>query len=168
MDGLKRVGDLEIDQDLDHLRTTWRAQRIGWGVMLLLVIGALAGLLGHGPLAAASVVTEDVRLDYKRFVRHGAVTALRFEVAPGAFTGNEARLWLDREFVEGYEIRSVTPEPDRVSVGGDSLWFTFAVSDPSRPVRINFALQPNAMWLRTGRVGTQSGAPLHFSQFIYP
>src|SRR5688500_11374240 len=65
----KRVGAIEVDQDLDHVRSLWRVQRVGWVIMLLLVIGGLLGLFGKGPLAEHQVQTNGLTLDYDRFAR---------------------------------------------------------------------------------------------------
>jgi hypothetical protein len=44
--GLKRIGDVEINQDLDFQRRCWTVQRIGWIVMAVLVLSALLGVFG--------------------------------------------------------------------------------------------------------------------------
>lgn len=169
MGELKRVGELEIDEDLEYDRGTWRVQRAGWLLMLLLVIGALSGLFGGGgPLTPARVSTSKLRLDYERFARHASLTSLHLEIEPAAFTGHEARVWIDREFLAGHELQFISPEPAGVSTAGDTLWFTFAVRDASRPTRVKFDLLPNRMWLRRGRAGTPTGPALEFSQLVYP
>jgi hypothetical protein len=45
-----RVGDLEVDQNLEFEKVFWRAQRIGWGVVALVVLAALLGVFGNGSL----------------------------------------------------------------------------------------------------------------------
>ena len=162
---LNQVGDLEIDQDLSHARSTWRFQRVGWVVMLLIVLAALAGLFGDGPLAKARVSVPGLQLDFERFARHAATTQLRVQVHP---TQSEARLWISRSFIEGHEIQGITPEPDQMTTAGDSLWLTFPVAQPSREMTITFDLQPIAMWGRQGSIGLEAGPSLEFTQFIYP
>jgi hypothetical protein len=53
-----RIGDLEINQDLGAQQKTWTIQRIGWGGMALIVLAALGGAFGSGPLARTDV-TDD-------------------------------------------------------------------------------------------------------------
>ena len=165
MSDLKEVGDLQIDQDLAHARSNWRFQRVGWGVMALLAFAALAGLFGDGPLAKAQARSPGLQLDYDRFARHGAATKLELQVHP---TQAEARVWVERRFIEGHELRRITPEPDRMTTAGDSLWLTFAAVTPSRPLTITFDLQPIAMWQRHGSIGMEAGPSLEFTQFVYP
>lgn len=51
-----RVGDLEIEEDLDHQRRCWKLERASWAVMALVLLAAMAGLFGSGPLSWATVV----------------------------------------------------------------------------------------------------------------
>jgi len=83
---LKRIGDLDINQDLAFQRRSWSLQRIGWGLIALVLIAALLGLFGHGPLSEAT--TDDpslpIRLAYERFGRFGSPLVLRIRVEPAA------------------------------------------------------------------------------------
>ena len=45
--------ELQIEQDMGFQRTEWVVQRAGWVGMALLILAALVGLLGRGPLSAA-------------------------------------------------------------------------------------------------------------------
>src|SRR6185503_10274526 len=67
-----RIGDLELNQDLDLQRKTWTVQRIGWGGMALIVVAALAGVFGSGPLTRTEVTDnpQTFRLLYDRFGRY--------------------------------------------------------------------------------------------------
>ena len=45
----KRVGDLEVTQDMRHQRLEWKIERVCWAVIAFVAAAELAGLLGHGP-----------------------------------------------------------------------------------------------------------------------
>ena len=64
MTDLVRVGDLQIHQDLCQERREWKIQRVGWLLMALMLVAALAGLLGPGPLS--STIAEDSRSTGRR------------------------------------------------------------------------------------------------------
>lgn len=53
MEPIRRVGELEIEEDLDFQRRMWRLQQIGWALLVLVVVAALLGLFGKGPLSRA-------------------------------------------------------------------------------------------------------------------
>ena len=166
----RRVGDLEIDQNLDFQRREWRVQRAGWWTIWLVLVLALGGVFGRGPLARATLggIGNPLRAEYDRFARHGGESDLRLHVAPAAVTDGVARVWLDREWVEGMDVLDIEPRPERVTVAGDQLRYDFRVGSTSQPSVIRFALQPDAMLRRELRAGLVDGPTLAGTQFVYP
>lgn len=164
----KRVGSIEVDQDLDHVRSLWRVQRIGWVIMLLLVIGGLLGLFGNGPLAESQAQADGLTLDYDRFARHGAMSELRAEVGPQAIRGDTLKLWMTRGYLDGVALETVVPEPESVETRGDLVLFTFATADRSQPTHVTFNVRPEEYWSQGARAGIEGGASVSFRQFIYP
>jgi hypothetical protein len=162
------VGSIEVDQDLDHARVLWRVQRIGWAAMALVILAGLLGLLGsQGPLTRAQASTTGLSIDYDRFARHGATSSLVAEVEP-APQSDTATLWLAREYLDGVEIESVIPDPERTETRDDVVLFTFMAKDRSRPARITFNVRPGQYWSEEIRVGVDGGGSLSVRQFIYP
>lgn len=168
MTDLKRVGSIEIDQDLDHARALWRVQRLGWIAMLLVILAGLLGIFGDGPLAKAHASGDGFTLDYDRFARHGAPTSLAAEVEAGALRGDTATLWLSRQYLDALELESVIPEPERVETRDDVVLFTFLAADRSRPARITFKVRPDDYWSKPASAGIDGGGSVSFRQFIYP
>ena len=163
-----RVGLIEVDQDLDHARSLWRVQRLGWLGMLLIVGAATLGLFGHGPLADGQARAESLTLDYARFARHGATSSLEAVVQPQALRGDTLRLWIARSYLDGVELESVIPEPERVATRDDVVVFTFVTAQRSQPTRITFNLRPDQYWSEHARAGIEGGESVTFRQFIYP
>ena len=64
----QRVGDLQINQDMEHHHTMWVIQRVGWVVMALLLLLALAGLLGNGVVShiTAGEAGDALQLEWER------------------------------------------------------------------------------------------------------
>ena len=170
MGGMQRIGDLELSQDLDFQRRSWRVQRIGQGLMLLVVLAALLGLLGGGPLsrATAGAANAPLQVDYGRFVRHGGPTQMDIRLQPGAAHGGSARVWLDRAYVDGIEIERIEPEPTCVEAGHDRISYVFTMNPPDQPATVTFSIMPDQMGLRTVRVGLDGGNTLTFRQMVYP
>ena len=167
---LKRVSELEIHQDLGHERLEWRIERIGWVTMALLLLAALIGLLGAGPLSSATAGDKDsaLRVEYNRFERYRAPAMLRVHLGSGAVRNGKVRLWLSRNYVENIELRHIDPEPESVEVTHDRLIYTFRVPDASRPTAVTYHLEANKFWRRPVSVGLDSGPQLSFNQFFYP
>ncbi len=169
--GIQRVRDLEISQDLDFQRNSWTVERVGWVVMTLVVIAALLGLLGgDGPLATATAGDDidPLQVHYRRFLRKHSPTQFQIDLQPGAVQGEEARIWIDREFLEGYEIRNIVPEPDSVEAGADRMIYVFTLDQASQPTTISFNVQAQQIGPAMGRVGLDGGQDVEFSQLVYP
>ncbi|HEX3159523.1 MAG TPA: hypothetical protein VHQ45_13460 [Gemmatimonadaceae bacterium] len=166
----RHVGELQIDQDLDFQRREWRVQRLGWWVMGLVLVLALGGAFGRGPLAHATLGTPGgpLRVEYDRLARHGAKSELRLHLGPAAVSDGVARVWLDREWVDGADVEDIQPVPERVIVAGDRLVYEFQVGSATAASVIRFALRPDAMWRRELRVGLTDGPTLAATQFVYP
>jgi hypothetical protein len=165
-----RVGDLEIDQDLDFQQRSWMVQGIGWVVMPLIVLAALLGLLGSGPLSSATAGSEagPLWLEYDRFGHHQGPMTLRFHLGAKAVSEGMARLWLSQDYVEKIQIEQVTPEPERVEMSSGGLTYIFPVTEPNQEMIVTFYLKPDKFGPLTGQVGLVEGQSLHFNQFIYP
>jgi hypothetical protein len=166
----KSVGELEFHQDLPHERLEWRIERIGWVTMALLLLAALIGLLGPGPLSSATAGGRDSALwvEYNRFERYQAPAMLRVHLGPGAARDGKARLWLSRKYVENIELRHIDPEPESVEVAHDRLIYTFSAPDPTRPTAVTYHLEANKFWRMPVSVGLDGGPQLNFTQFFYP
>lgn len=167
---MRRVGDLEVDQDLDFERAVWVVQRVGWAAMTLVLVAALAGLLGPGPASwtKAEAPDGDLVAEYHRFVRANGPTDLEVSLGRAAVRDGRVRLWLDRAYLGGAEIERVTPEPESVEVGPDRLVYVFAVSRGGQAARVSFALSPRTAGPWDARLGVEDGADLAFRQFVYP
>jgi hypothetical protein len=170
-EGLERVGDLELKHDPEFQRFWWKVERIAWVAMTTLVLAALLGAFGSGPLsrgAAGDPFEQPIRLEYERFARALAPTTLRAQLRAGLARDGAVRLWVSRPYLEAVRVEEVTPEPAQVEAGQDRLVYVFRVADPARPATVSFHLKPERPGALTGHVGVGDGTPLRFEQFVYP
>lgn len=166
----QRVGDLEIQQDLAFQERMWQVQRVGWVIMALLLLAAALGLLGRGWLSRTTLgeAGDLMWIEYDRFAHLKADMTLDVHLNGSAGAGNEARLWLDRSYLERVQIERITPQPDSVEVTGERLTYVFKVSEAGEPVDVTFSLQPTDFGWLEGQVGLPDGPTLDFGQFVYP
>jgi hypothetical protein len=162
------VGDLEHNRDLLFQRREWAIQRAGWLVMLAIIAAALIGLLGSGPLSSATAEAGSLQLEYSRFERHHAPTALEVSVARSATNQDQVEVWVSSDYLARIEITSIVPEPEEVSEAGDRVVYRFNIDDQSEASVIRIALEPDEPGFTTGRIGVIDGPELMFSQFVYP
>ncbi len=168
MSETRRVGDLEIGQDLGFQRRQWAIQRVAWVVMALVVVAGLLGLLGEGPLSRASAEAGPVEVEYPRFERKRSPMELRVTVAGGTAEQGRVQLWLDQDFLDRVQIERVSPEPEQVLAGADRTTYVFLVDEPSHPAILTFALEHDTFGAPTASLGLVGGPAVEFTQIIYP
>ena len=129
--------NLEIDQDIEFQRRSWRVQRIGWIAMVILVGLGLVGGLGSGPLSRQVLVVPGVlHLDYKRLTRYQSPEKLIVRLQSAAISGREVGLWIDREYLDASKVETVTPPPIHVESSADRLVYFFRLARPVEPATI--------------------------------
>lgn len=167
MASIERVGDLEIDQDMPFQERMWRAQRVGWAIMALLLVAALLGAFGTGLLSRATAESGPLQVQYDRFVRFESPAQLEVRVAPGA-AGDDVRVTLSHEYLRHLLVEHITPQPEQVLDGGGRLTYVFALAGAGEPAEITFHLRPERPGLLHAQVGLTDGQPTSFTQFVYP
>jgi hypothetical protein len=165
-----RRGDLEINQDLDLQRKTWIVQRIGWGGMALIIVAALAGVFGSGPLARVEV-TDDrqtFRLEYDRFGRYEGELFLTLLLLPEATKTHRVLVEIDRRYWTSQVVEYIIPEPLTSRIGIDGFLYTFEIEALSPSAVIVFRLRPEYLGALNGRIRVNDGSSVTLHQFIFP
>lgn len=169
---LPRIGDLEVEQNLPFQRLCWRLERWAWVGFTLILLAALAGLLGPGPLSNTTAGDRAGPLwaEYQRFGRMVAPEELRLHADPRLARDGRLTLWIAREYLDLHQIEQVTPPPERVDARPDAYGYVFNVAQPTTPgpISITFNLSPERTGTKQGHVHVDGAAPLDFRQFVYP
>lgn len=165
-----RIGDLEINQDLDVQRITWTLQRIGWSGMALMVLAALSGVFGSGPLTRTEVADDQqtVRLLYDRFGRYEGESVLQLVLTPETTKTHRVTVQIERTYWTSHAVEQIIPDPLISSIGIDGFLYTFETNAPSTPAVIVFRLRPKCLGALDGRIRVNDAGPLQFHQFIFP
>jgi hypothetical protein len=166
----KRVGDLEIDQDLTYQQREWKVQRTGWVVWVLLLLATSVGLLGHGPVSKTTAGSEGGPLwvEYYRFVRHRAPTTVLLHLDPALAREGIIRLELDQSYLEQVAIEDIVPKPDQEQAKGDRIVYSFAVAESEEPLVVTFKLEPDDPGSLSTAVAIEGGPAVNVRQFVYP
>jgi hypothetical protein len=161
---------LDLEEHPRVQRLGWAVSRIAWGVMAAVVVAALLGLFGGGPLGRRSTNhPSGVVLRYDGFGRYGADSGLLFEIPASAAGGNERSVWVDTDYLQSMKIDHISPEPDMVTQTRDGYRYTFLVSDRVPVLEATFDLTA----AEVGRIqgGFSDGEVddiTTFDQFIFP
>lgn len=168
--GMQRLGDLEINQDLAFERRSWQVQRVAWALFALILLAALLGLLGgRGPLSERTVGEgSPLAIRSFRFARHNSPTELTFELQPGAVPGDEARIWVNADYLDGIQVERIEPEPVQTTLAEDHITYSFMLGEAGASGRIVLHLTPQSLGWHEVRAGLEGGAEHRFTQFVYP
>ena len=163
--GIRRVGDLELGQDLDFQRRSWRIERVGWGVMLLMVVAALLGLFGGDAVlnqAALGTIDSGLHVQYHHVDRVLDPTHLRVEL------DGSGRLWLANSFLERVLIDEIIPEPEQMIAGEERTTFVFALAEADAAGTVLIYYKPQRIGPLSGQIGVEGGDSYDLHQFIFP
>jgi hypothetical protein len=140
-------------------RREWRAERVGWAALALLLLVGSLGLLGSsGPLSERSASGDGVSARFSRMVRHEGPTDLRLRLDPPA-----AEVWLGRSYLEHGSVERVVPPPSSTRTDGERCVFVF-----SEPVdEVCFAMRFECYRPLDGRAGTGERS-VSFRQWMLP
>lgn len=155
-----------VREDMPLQQRTWRVERYGWALLMLLAAAALLGLFAEGPLSSATALSETGRLEiqYDRFARNGAPMRLAAAVHGG--NGEDAVLRFSAPLTDAFSIETIRPAPaeERGGPQGD----TYVFRTEGRPLVLRFVMRPEKSWLRRGAISLEGEPPIPLTFFIYP
>ena len=166
---VKRIGDLELDQDLDFQRRQWRLERAGWVLIALVVALAALGLFGTGPISSATAGggEEGLTVEYQRFVRRQGQLELVIGIDARHASNGQVALRIDGDYLASVRIQEVSPEPVEVRADGADRVYVFAIAEGASSVEVTIGGAPQEIGRLRGEVGAGDSA-VSFSQFSYP
>jgi hypothetical protein len=162
--------ELQINADPVYQARTWRVQRIGWGVFVVLIIGGLTGLFGSGPLGRATVGSpgEGFAADYDRFARVHASSTLVMQIDRRLSRNDEIGIVLSGDIVRAIEIESTTPPVDGTSLNPAGAVLRFRTDRQPGELTVVLYAKPQRAGVLASRIGVHGG-PLHeIRQWTYP
>jgi hypothetical protein len=139
--------DLDLAEDRAFQEKWWTAERVAWGVFLLIVASALIGLTGAGGwLANATASGEGGSVEYPRQTRWQAddTVLVRLAASPAA----SRTVTLSSAFTSLFQLIDIEPQPARATATPDGEQLEFFVA-PGEPASI-------ALQVRSQRPGLVS------------
>ena len=152
---------LQIDEGIDLHIVSWTIQRVGWVLILVVLVLATLGLFGNGVLSERNIRAGDISLRYERFARFQNSTAI--EVTASA-RGGDLTVAFSRDFVGAFKVEEINPEPAGQRIERGSTVYLFRATGSGRAT---FFVSPR----RRGHVKYDvriDGAEFHPESLIYP
>jgi hypothetical protein len=166
----KQIPNLQLEDNEPFQRVEWRLQRIGWVVWGLLIVSALAGLLGPGPLSKAESPAPDGSLTvaYDRFVHYHHPTLLKLVVRPSEQSRDSLQVKFSRQLLDRLHIDRIEPEPEGRRLGADGVVYTFPLNESTDVVSIMFHVEFERFGLSNAQIEVVGSEPATFTQMVYP
>lgn len=162
-----RSREYPVNEDMGYQLKVWRFERVGWYVLVLLVILTLLGLFSRGPLSTREVQSGDGRLgvEYEFFHRNGSVNPLVIHLKgqPNEMLAVE----FGGDWMEGFSIETQQPQPLRSAGSGQGmkLWIQ---ADAQGQASVYLSTRGDGLGFYHSRIALPGGAVVDFDQFIYP
>jgi len=156
-----------VAEDIQLQRKVWRFERIGWYVLLGVVILTLLGLFSRGPLSSleATSAQGDLTVEYERFHRGGGANSMIIR-AHGK-PGQTLSLVIGRAMLEGFSIDSIQPQPVASTATSDGLVLTLS-ADRSGEATLYLSWRSSGIGLFKSQISIVGGGSAAVTQFIYP
>jgi hypothetical protein len=165
-----RARDNSFGEDWGFQVREWRLERIGWAVMVVIIVAALSGVFGGGGLVACTTVADAAGLTevrYARFARYASPTTLHINLTASA-SRRPIRVRVSDRYLSEMNVRAITPAPTSTAIADQQHVFVFERSAAPASATIRFELEPTAIGRHLGWIAVDEAAPLSFTQFIYP
>lgn len=160
----------DVDEDSGHQAAEWRFQRIGWVIWTALIVLALAGLLGPGPLSETEARSADgqLRVKYRRFDRRLSDSDFLVHLGRGAVRDGAFRLKLCPQFLRSAETDRIEPEPGETIQSADGTTYVFPADGSGEEAMVRFRFRPVQLGRNTCSLALDTGALVELKSFVFP
>ena len=155
--------ELEIEEHLSMQERGWRVQTIGMYFIFAMVVAAAAGLYGDGVISKKRVTKNATVIEHKRFYRFQARMELKVKLNNSNNT-NGVTVAFPAKYLEGIQVDSVVPEPEKNVIDGDHVIYHF---DGKGDFTITFFLIPRNIGGINGSIEVNK-EPFELTHFIFP
>lgn len=101
---------MQLDESLDQHKQGYVIQKIGWAILYLGLILAVAGVFGTGPLSYRTQSQNGNSIEYERYLRYEAEAEMMFKLND---VKDSITLEIPQEYMEYVDLKSITPLPER-------------------------------------------------------
>jgi hypothetical protein len=162
---------LQVLQDMSFQRRQWRLQHAAWLIMIVVLLLAVGGLFGHGPISHAEAGTQQLAVQYERFLRQNGPMQLRIELLAQRPANGLVRLAIGKVYFDSVRVEHIMPRPVRVVSVGNDLVFEFAAGNDPAGLEISFDGSAAGLGIARGTLrlpDSPTTLPVQFQQFTYP
>ena len=161
----KKDKELQLEEDLEFLRKDWKFERIGWVLMLVFLLAALAGVFGRGGLiwneTTVGNKTTGIEIEYSEVWRKEAPEEL---ILTGS--GADTVIEIYTRQMDMIKVENMLPQPERSEFTSDKITLFYQPVSGSRTIHVH--INPLKFGRFKARVKAGTKEAVNFSVFIYP
>jgi hypothetical protein len=134
--------------------------------MAVIIVGAIAGIFGHGSSSVVEVTAGDgLTARFPRLARADA--PLELDVEWTAARG-ETAMWIARDYLDQFDVDEVRPPPVATTFDRTRIYYTFLTRRPGDRVQVVFRLRPQHGGRLVGLLGSDTEATVEVRQLVFP
>jgi hypothetical protein len=152
----------------------WLVQRVLWVLAALVLLAALLGFFGGGPLTAGHKTVQgdgyEFELTYNRWNRQKNPQELDLDISGSALAGQMLQVTLSNSFLDDVGLDGVTPDPDSTGISEEGAVYRWELADGDE-FSVTFDYSSENWRTLEGDVVVAVGdsrETLNFSQFLFP
>jgi len=152
---------IEIDEEIPLHKKGWVLQRIGWMLILGVMLCGAIGLFGEGWLSEKTVKTGAFSANYEKYFRYETEMKVRLE-SSGEHIGSVA---LPQDYLKHFRIVRFVPEPENNVTNGSDVIFNFL---PGQNRLVTIYMIPRGRGNIQGEMKINGANNIGLKHFIYP
>jgi hypothetical protein len=162
--------DLDLRDDPAFQRGEWFVQRVAWVFWFLIIVAALAGLLGPGPLSSATVESADKALavNFQRFLHYHNPTEINLQLTKRGGLQDSAEVFIDHALLDRIEVRRIEPEPVDSRISEAGVTHVFSIPPGAASGQITYWVNFEKYGKATGRMKLDGRSDVTLQQFVFP
>ncbi|UQY45166.1 hypothetical protein M1E08_15530 [Erwinia sp. PK3-005] len=157
-----------VRENMRWQRIEWRIQRLGYLLLLAIVISGACGLFSKGFLSDRDIISSNgqLRVEYERFARQQSDMAMTIRLAP--LRDSLYRITISGSGIDNFQLQSVQPQPLRAESHDRSLTLWYQTQSLNHGASIWLGGQPQSPGKYTFVVNDSAGEQVQFTQWVYP
>jgi hypothetical protein len=143
-----------------------RLRRVAAALTVLILVAALAGIFGSGPLSTVEATSPDTlfQIQYARFARLDSPIELVIQAQPA---NNEIAIEIENQYLTHFKIEGISPEPVRTRAGQTQTEYVFE-SASREPAIIRMHMRATDFGSISGSLKLSTSQGVAVRHFIYP
>ena len=152
---------VEIDESLPLHEKGWVVQRVGWVIIIAIIIAGILGLFGEGVLSKKKPVSGNITATYESFYRYDAEMKIVIESS----SDHISQISFPQQYLKNFEILRFIPEPDNNVTSAGEVIYNYL---PAQNRVVSIYLTPTNKGSIKGDMKVNGMNTFSLHHFIYP